>query len=70
MSVSEQPQNFPENRLLAALPQHVYESLLPHLSPVQLVTGQVVYEPFSPILYGYFLNNSLISCMSSRSREI
>jgi CRP-like cAMP-binding protein len=64
MSVPEQPQNFPENRLLAALPQHVYESLLPHLSPVQLVTGQVVYEPFSPILYGYFLNNSLISCMS------
>jgi CRP-like cAMP-binding protein len=64
MSVPEQPQNVPENRLLAALPQHVYESLLPHLSPVQLVTGQVLYEPFSPILYGYFLNNSLISCMS------
>jgi CRP-like cAMP-binding protein len=64
MSVPEQPQNFPENRLLAALPQHVYESLLPHLSPVQLVTGQVLYEPFSPISYCYFLNNSLISCMS------
>jgi CRP-like cAMP-binding protein len=64
MSVPEQPQNFPENRLLAALPQDVYENLLPHLSPVQLVTGQVVYEPFSPISYCYFLNNSLISCMS------
>ena len=64
MSVPEQSQNFPENRLLAALPQQVYESLLPHLSPVQLVTGQVVYEPFSPISYCYFLNNSLISCMS------
>jgi CRP-like cAMP-binding protein len=64
MSVPEPSQNFPENRLLAALPQQVYESLLPHLTPVQLVTGQVVYEPFSPISYGYFLNNSLISCMS------
>ena len=64
MSVPEQSQNFPENRLLAALPQHVYESLLPHLSPVQLVAGQVVYEPFSPIPYCYFLNNALISCMS------
>jgi len=64
MSILEQSQNFPENRLLAALPQHVYESLLPHLSPVRLVPGQVVYEPFSPISYGYFLNNSLISCMS------
>ena len=64
MRVSKQSQNFPENRLLAALPQHAYESLLPHLSPVQLVTGQVLYEPFSPILYGYFLNNSLIACMS------
>src|SRR5262245_1699599 len=64
MSVPEQPPNVPENRLLAALSQPVYESLLPHLSPVQLVTGQVVYEPFSPISYGYFLNNSLISCMS------
>ena len=64
MSVSKQPQNSTENKLLAALPHHVYESLLPHLSPVQLVTGQVVYEPISPILYGYFLNNSLISCMS------
>jgi hypothetical protein len=48
MSVPEQPQNVPENRLLAALPQHVYESLLPHLSPVRLVPGQVVYEPFPP----------------------
>ena len=64
MSVSKQPQDSTENRLLAALPQHFYESLLPHLSPVQLVTGQVVYEPFSPIPYGYFLNSSLISCMS------
>ena len=64
MSILEQSQNFPENRLLAALPQHVYESLLPHLSPVQLVTGQVVYEPLSPISYCYFLNKSLISCMS------
>jgi CRP-like cAMP-binding protein len=64
MSVSQQPQNSTENRLLAALPHHVYESLLPHLSPVQLVTGQVVYEPLSPISYCYFLNKSLISCMS------
>jgi CRP-like cAMP-binding protein len=64
MSVSKQPQNFTENKLLAALPHHVHESLLPHLSPMQLVTGQVVYEPFSPIPYGYFLNNSLIACMS------
>lgn len=64
MSVPEPSQNFPENRLLAALPQQVYESLLPHLSPVQLVAGQAVYEPFSPISYCYFLNNSLISCMS------
>src|SRR5262245_53102131 len=64
MSVSKQPQNFTENRLLAALSHHVYESLLHHLSPVQLVTGQVVYEPFSPISHCYFLNNSLISCMS------
>jgi CRP-like cAMP-binding protein len=64
MNVPEQSPNFPENRLLAALPQHVYESLLPHLSPVQLVTGQVLYEPFSPISYCYFLNHSLISCMS------
>src|SRR5262245_12983056 len=64
MSVSKQPQNSTENKLLAALPHHVYESLLPHLSPVQLVTVQVVYEPLSPIPYCYFLNNTLISCMS------
>ena len=64
MSVSQQPQSFPENRLLASLPPHVYESLLPHLNPVQLVVGQVVYEPFSSIPYGYFLNTSLIACMS------
>src|SRR5215475_3632297 len=64
MSVPRQPQNATENRLLAALPPHVYESLLPHLTPVQLVPGQVLYEPFSPISYCYFLNNTLISCMS------
>jgi CRP-like cAMP-binding protein len=64
MSVPKQLQHVTENRLLAALPPNVYESFLPHLKPLQLVTGQVLYEPFSPISYSYFLNNSLISCMS------
>jgi len=64
MHIPKQPQHFTENRLLAALPPNVYENLLPHLRLVQLVTGQVLYEPFSPISYGYFLNNSLLSCMS------
>jgi CRP-like cAMP-binding protein len=64
MSVPKPPQHFTENGLLAALPPNVYECLLPHLRPMQLVTGQVLYEPFSPITYGYFLNNALISCMS------
>jgi CRP-like cAMP-binding protein len=64
MSVLKQPQPFIENGLLAALPPNVYESFLPHLRPMPLVAGQVLYEPFAPISYGYFLNNSLISCMS------
>jgi hypothetical protein len=64
MSVPKQPPHFTENGLLAALPPNGYESLLPHLRPIQLVAGQILYEPFTPISYGYFLNNSLISCMS------
>ena len=42
MSESSQPQI--KNRLLATLSSEVYQRLLPHLEPVELPHGKVLYE--------------------------
>ena len=43
-----------QNRLLAALPVEEYQRLLPSLSRVQVVTGQVLIEPRDKMEYAYF----------------
>jgi CRP-like cAMP-binding protein len=49
------------NRLLAALPQADYERLLPHLKPVLLPVGEVLYEVGDCIHTIYFLTDGLVS---------
>jgi len=44
MSLSAQPNAAIENRLLAALPREDYQRLLPHLQPIQVALGEVIYE--------------------------
>jgi CRP-like cAMP-binding protein len=47
----ERPQ---ANRLLAALPDWVYERLVPSLEPISLTLKQILYQPNGAIPYVYF----------------
>jgi CRP-like cAMP-binding protein len=52
------------NSLLAALPRKSYLRLRPGLTPVELVFGDVLYEPGSPIREVYFPTQSLVSLLT------
>jgi CRP-like cAMP-binding protein len=52
------------NSLLAALPRRVYLRLLPGLTPVDLVFGDVLYETGEPIRDVYFPSRSLVSLLT------
>jgi CRP-like cAMP-binding protein len=52
------------NSLLAALPRKSYQQLLPALSPVMLVFGEVLYEPGKPIREVYFPGECLVSLLT------
>jgi CRP-like cAMP-binding protein len=52
------------NSLLAALPRRHYLRLLPGLAPVDLVFGDVLYEPGEPIQDVYFPSQSLVSLLT------
>ena len=49
------------NHLLAALPPAEYEALAPHLEPVTLALGQMVYEPGQQLQHAYFPTSAVIS---------
>ena len=49
------------NRLLVALPRAEYDQLAPHLEPVKLDLGSILYEPPDLMPYVYFPTNSIIS---------
>ena len=53
-----------QNSLLAALPRQSYLRLLPGLAPVELVFGEVLYEPGDPIRDVYFPSQSLVSLLT------
>jgi CRP-like cAMP-binding protein len=52
------------NRMLATLPKAEYKRLWPSLKHVNLILGEVLYEPGTVIKYVYFPNNSIISLIS------
>jgi CRP-like cAMP-binding protein len=56
------------NRLLASLPKNQYKLLLPALKTVNLIIGEVLYEPGDAIKYVYFPNDSIISLVSMLSK--
>lgn len=53
------------NRILGSLPYEDLERLLPHLTPVRLERGEVVYINGDRIRDCYFLNSGLLSLLSS-----
>src|SRR5690348_2734339 len=52
------------NRLLAALDSEDFALLEPHLSPVELQRGHVVYEAGENIRYTYFPHDAVISLVT------
>jgi CRP-like cAMP-binding protein len=52
-----------QNHLLAALPIEAQERLLPHLAPVEMPLGKVLYESGETSRHVYFPTNSIISLL-------
>jgi CRP-like cAMP-binding protein len=52
-----------QNRLLAVLPTAEYERLRPHLEPVPMILGAVVYESGSRQDHVYFPTTSIVSLL-------
>jgi CRP-like cAMP-binding protein len=52
------------NRILNALTSPEYDSLSPHLDPINLSTGEVLYHPEQPITHVYFPNRGTVSLVS------
>ncbi|WP_204247555.1 Crp/Fnr family transcriptional regulator [Acidovorax carolinensis] len=58
------PTNSPlQNQLLAALPDADLQRWLPHLEPVALNLGQVLYESGAAMPYVYFPTNAIVSLL-------
>jgi CRP-like cAMP-binding protein len=55
---------FPQNKILAALPPAELERISRHLQSVQLTLGQVIYEPRIPIEHVYFVDRGMVSVLS------
>ena len=51
------------NHLLAAIPEAEWARFAPHLTPVQMDLGMVVYESGNPQPYVYFPTDSIISLL-------
>jgi CRP-like cAMP-binding protein len=52
-----------QNTLLAALPDDVFNRLLPHLEPVPLVLGATLYESGGRLDHVYFPSDSIVSLL-------
>lgn len=58
------PNNNKKNRILADLPEDEYQRILPHLEPVDLPSGKIIYDIDQPIDYLYFPSNAMISLVT------
>jgi CRP-like cAMP-binding protein len=52
-----------QNHLLAALPADVMDRLSPHLEPVELPLGEVLYEFGDTLRHAYFPTDSIVSLL-------
>jgi CRP-like cAMP-binding protein len=50
-----------QNRLLAALPAPECERLAPHLEPVSLLLGEILYDPGEQLQHAYFPTSAIVS---------
>jgi CRP-like cAMP-binding protein len=64
MPASNNPNPNPsQNHLLAALPTAEFELLAPHLEPVSLRLGEMLYEPDRQLQHAYFPTTSIVSLL-------
>jgi CRP-like cAMP-binding protein len=54
----------PENKLLAALSANAYKRLVPHLEPVDLPLGEILYHQKHRIEYVYFPRYAVVSMVN------
>ena len=54
----------PVNRLLAALPQQIYDSLLPNLKPVELPQHKILFHAGDEYDYAYFPSYAIVSTVA------
>jgi CRP-like cAMP-binding protein len=57
------PSNLRKNHLLDALPEPEWLRLQPHLEPVEMPLGQVLYEPGSTLSHVYFPTSAIVSLL-------
>jgi len=57
------PHTLGQNRLLAALPEEIYERLVPDLEPVRLELGSVLHESGEHLRHIYFPVDSIVSLL-------
>lgn len=55
----------PENHLLASLPCEEYQRLLPHLEPVRIATGKILYNTGDMVNHAYFPRGGMLSLLST-----
>lgn len=65
MHISGTPRFLAHNRILTLLPRNDYERFLPHLEPVRLVAGKILYMPGDTVRYAYFPLGGMISLVST-----
>ncbi|HEY6186465.1 MAG TPA: Crp/Fnr family transcriptional regulator [Pyrinomonadaceae bacterium] len=53
-----------QNRILAALPKNEYKRLLPHLKPIKLPQGKILYGAGEVVRHAYFPLGGMISLLS------
>ncbi len=55
------PNGTPANKMLAALPHYESQRLAPHLKPIKLPFGEVLYEVGDTVHRVYFVTSGLLS---------
>ena len=66
---STESQAAERNRLLRALPPAAYDALRPHLEPLELTMGQVLWRPDGPLHAVYFPQTAVCSLLTPLSDE-
>jgi CRP-like cAMP-binding protein len=63
--ISRTPRFLTNNRILDLLPHNDYERFLPHLEPVRLISGKILYMAGDKVGHAYFPLGGMLSLVST-----